>query len=169
MNANNKQEDFLAMVQAHKGIVYKIANAYCADAEERKDLVQEIIIQLWKSFDNYNKQYKYSTWVYRIALNTAISLYRKESRRKKASTPLSDDILQLVDNTTIDETAVQMGLLQKFIAQLKELDKALLLLYLEEKSHREIAEILGISVSNVATKMGRIKETLQQKFATIKN
>jgi RNA polymerase sigma-70 factor (ECF subfamily) len=169
MNANNKQEDFLAMVQAHKGIVYKIANAYCPGAEERKDLVQEIIIQLWKSFDNYNKQYKYSTWVYRIALNTAISLYRKESRRKNISAPLSDDILQLTDDTASDETAVQTGLLQKFIAQLKELDKALLLLYLEEKSHREIAEILGISVSNVATKMGRIKETLQQKFATIKN
>jgi RNA polymerase sigma factor (sigma-70 family) len=168
MNTGNKQENFLALVQANKGIVYKVANAYCHNAEERKDLVQEIILQIWKSFDHYNDQYKYSTWIYRIALNTAISFYRKENRRKQATSPLSADILQLVDTHQSKETALQLGFLQRFIAELKDLDKALLLLYLEEKPHAAIAEILGISVTNVATKIGRIKETLKQKFSTLK-
>jgi RNA polymerase sigma factor (sigma-70 family) len=169
MNTVNKQEDFLALVQAHKGIIYKVANAYCSLAEARKDLVQEIIVQLWKSFDNYNSQFKYSTWIYRIALNTAISQYRKETSRKKLAAPLPDDTLYLTDSADSKEMDTQLQLLQQFITELKALDKALVLLYLEEKKHAEIAEIMGISVSNVATRIGRIKEILKQKFVNIKN
>ena len=169
MNTSKKQEDFLALLQAHKGIIYKVANAYCPIAEARKDLVQEIIVQLWKSFDNYNDQFRHSTWIYRIALNTAISLYRKETNRKKLAAPLPDEILHAADSVDSNETATQLKLLQQFIAGLKDLDKALILLYLEEKPHAAIAEIMGISVTNVATKIGRIKGILKQKFASIKN
>ena len=169
MDSMDKAGRFLSVIQANKGIIYKVANAYCRDAEDRKDLVQEIIVQLWKSFDNYNDDYKHTTWIYRIALNVAISFYRKENRRKQITNPLADGILDFADpgiSTGIEEN---VGFLQQFIAELKELDKALLLLYLEEKSHKEIAEITGISVTNVATKIGRIKNILKQKFSTIKN
>lgn len=169
MNTASKQAAFIAVVEAHKGIIYKVANAYCPFAPARQDLVQEIIVQLWKSFDNYNDQFKHSTWVYRIALNTAISQYRKETSRKKLAAPLSNDILQLVDSVDSNETDTQLRLLQQFITELKKLDKALVLLYLEEKSHAAIAEIMGISVSNVATKIGRIKGILKEKFVNIKN
>jgi len=159
---------FLSVIETNKGIIYKIANTYCKVPEDRKDLVQEIILQLWKSFDNYNEQFKHSTWIYRIALNVAISFYRKENRIKQISNPLSEDILHFTDTNAAAETEENIGFLQQFISELKELDKALMLLYLEEKSQKEIAEIIGISETNVATKIGRIKNILKQKFSTIK-
>lgn len=158
---------FLSIIEQHKGIIYKVANAYCTNAEDRKDLIQEIIVQLWRSFNRYNNQYKYTTWMYRIALNTAISFYRKENRRKQVSSPLSDNILNLTEDNTAIERDTNIGRLQQFIAGLKELDKALMLLYLEEKSQKEIAVITGISETNVSTRIGRIKNILKQKFATI--
>ncbi|GAB2584153.1 RNA polymerase sigma factor [Spirosoma areae] len=168
MRAPDQTERFLTVLQTHKGIIYKVAHSYCTEAEDRKDLVQDIVVQLWNSFDTYSDQYKYSTWIYRIALNVAISVYRKETRRKPISQPLSDSILTLGGSANTDEGDENLNLLQQFIAQLKELDKALLLLYLDEKSHREIAEIMGMSETNIATKIGRIKTILRQKFSTIK-
>ncbi|GAB2778532.1 sigma-70 family RNA polymerase sigma factor [Rhabdobacter roseus] len=149
-------------------MLYKIANSYCPDREDRQDLVQEMIGQLWKSFDRYTDQYKYSTWIYRIALNVAISFYRKENRRRNLSDALSVELLHVQEASTPDEVEEHLGLLQQFISELKELDKALMLLYLEEKSHKEIAEIMGLSETNVATKVGRIKSRLKQKFSTLK-
>jgi RNA polymerase sigma factor (sigma-70 family) len=166
MNLTEKSDLFLSVIESNKGIVFKVANSYCKESEDRKDLVQEIVVQLWKSFECYNDQYKYSTWIYRIALNVAISFYRKENRRKQVSNPITDGILNFADTNVKSETEENIGLLQQFIAELKELDKALMLLYLEEKSHKEIAEIIGISESNVATKIGRIKILLKQKFSS---
>jgi RNA polymerase sigma factor (sigma-70 family) len=166
MNSTAKSDLFLSVIQTNKGIVYKVANSYSKNSEDRKDLVQEIIVQLWKSFENYNDLYKYSTWIYRIALNVAISFYRKENRRKQVSNPLSDSILNFADSQVEGETEENIGFLQHFISELKEIDKALMLLYLEEKSYKEIAEIIGISETNVATKIGRIKILLKQKFSS---
>ena len=168
MENENKSELFLSVIESHKGILYKIANSYCKDSEDRNDLVQEIIVQLWKSFENYDDRYKYSTWIYRIALNVAISFYRKENRRKEIAHPITDGVLNFAETNSTDDTEKNINLLQQFISELKKLDKALMLLYLEEKSHKETAEILGISETNVATKIGRIKNTLKQKFSSIK-
>lgn len=167
MSTTEKTDRFLSVVEINKGIIYKITNSYCKDTEDRKDLIQEIISQLWKSFDSYSDQYKYSTWIYRIALNVAISFYRKENRRKTISSPLSESIFSFADRHDNTGSESNIELLQQFISELKDLDKALLLLYLEEKSHREIAEIIGISETNVATKIGRIKAILKQKFSTL--
>ena len=167
MTPDLKSEKFLHVIQAHKGIIYKVANAYCKDAEDRNDLVQEIMIQLWKSFDSYNEQFRYSTYIYQVALNVAISFYRKESRRQKLASPMNESILNYADAPTNTETEENIGILNRFIAELKELDKAMMLLYLEEKSYKEIAEIIGISESNVATKIGRIKIILKQKFSNV--
>lgn len=167
MDLKNKNDLFISVIESHKGILYKIANSYCKDSEDRNDLIQEIIIQLWKSFENYNDQYKYSTWIYRIALNAAISFYRKENRRKEIANPITDSILNFAEISSTNDTENNINLLQQFISELKELDKALMLLYLEEKNHKEIAEIIGISETNVATKIGRIKTSLKQKFSII--
>lgn len=144
-------------------------NSYCRDVDDRKDIEQEIVVQLWKSFDNYNEQYMHSTWIYRITLNVAISFYRKESRRKVIAHPFTDSILNISAEASTNDPNEELSLLHQFIAELKELDKALMLLYLEEKSHREIAEIIGISESNVATKISRIKAKLKQRFTLIEN
>ena len=168
MNSTTKSNQFLSVIQSNKGIIYKVANSYCKNASDRQDLVQEIMVQLWKSFDKYTDQYKYSTWMYRIALNVAISFYRKETRRKQVTNPLSEGILNYVENDVAGEIEDNIKILQQFISELKVLDKALMLLYLEEKSQKEIAEIIGISETNVATKIGRIKILLKQKFSTIK-
>ncbi len=168
MDSTGKTGLFLSVIETNKGLIYKVANAYCNHAEDRKDLVQEIIIQVWRSFHNYNSQYKYSTWMYRIALNTAISFQRKENRRKQVLNPLPDGILYFSDLHAADEIEEMTGLLQQFIAGLNAFDKALLLLHFEEKSQKEIAAIMGISESNVSTRMGRIKSRLKQKFSDIK-
>jgi len=169
MSTAGKKDIFLSVIETNKGIIYKIANSYCKDPEDRKDLFQEIVSQLWKSFDNYNNQYRYSTWIYRVALNVAISFYRKENRRKVLSSPLSEGVFSLIDFDEPNEIESNLRMLQQFIQELKDLDKALMLLYLEEKSHREIAEIIGITETNVATKIGRIKQLLKQRFMNKEN
>ena len=166
----NKKERFITVIDKHKKIIYKIVNSYCRNRADRKDLEQEIIIQLWKGFDNYNPDYKYSTWMYRIALNTAISFYRKEKKWYTKNDFFNEDsIFSLAEENGDDELALDKNikLLQKFIQKLKELDKALMLLYLEEKSYEEIAEILGITKTNVATKISRVKEKLKKEFQNL--
>ena len=169
MSKEQNNNVFMSVVENHKGIIYKIANSYCADYEDRKDLIQEILIQLWKSFDKYNSQFKYSTWIYRIALNVAISCYRKENSRKTISESFEQGFLYLSETTISDEKEKNLNALHQFISELKELDKALMLLFLDEKSHKEMAEILGISETNVATKISRIKIKIKERFSQIKN
>ena len=146
-----------------------MSNAYCLNDEDRKDLIQEIIIQIWKSFHRYNDRYQMSTWIYRIALNVAISWYRKDKSRQDKLVPMAKNIIQLRNEDETSETENEIRLLYKFINELKELDRALMILYLETKSYREIAEILGISESNVATKVSRIKLQLKEKFTQHNN
>ena len=168
MDLPAKSQMFLNVLQTNKGIIYKVANSYCNNVEDRKDLVQEIIIQLWRSFHKYSDQYKYTTWIYRIALNVAISFYRKEKRRKNVSNNLPGDIINFVETGTSADKEIDIGFLQQFIAELRELDKALMLLCLDQKSQKDIAGIMGISETNVATKISRIKKILKQKFSNLK-
>jgi RNA polymerase sigma factor (sigma-70 family) len=161
---NPVSDKFLRMLHQHKGIIWKIAGIYCTGAHEREDLVQEITIQLWRSFPNYNSRFALSTWVYRIALNTAISFYRKEVKRSETRNAISGSVLQFADTGEAGETEQNLILLNQFITELGEFDRALILLSLEEKPHREIAEILGTSVTNVSTRLARIKLRLKEKF-----
>lgn len=166
----NKKEQFIKTIDEHKKIIYKIVNSYYQNKEDRKDLEQEIIIQLWNSFDNYNSDYKYSTWMYRIALNVAISFYRKEKKWSiKSDFHNEESIFKIEEDTSEEQTELDyhLKLLQEFIHNLNELNKALMLLYLEEKSYEEIAEILGITKTNVATKISRIKLKLKKEFQNI--
>lgn len=158
------QEDiFISVVDTHKGILFKVANAYCKRIEDRKDLIQEMIFQLWRSFEKYDAAYQYSTWIYKIALNVAISFYRK-NKPLTSIQPMEEDILNIQEPEPGIYNNDQLKLLNIFIAELKDLDKAIILLYLEEKSYKEIADIMGVSETNVGTKIGRIKQLLKQKF-----
>ena len=168
MNKQEQQHLFEGIIEQHKGILFKVARAYCPDEENREDLIQEMMIQIWQSVHKYNDQYKISTWLYRISLNVAISFYRKSSTRAKKYTELNEQSVEaLVEDKSDNE--MHLKLLEQFICELKEIDKALMILYLEDKSHAEIAEILGISVSNVGTKIGRIKDQLKTRFSQLKS
>lgn len=157
------KEDFLSIIDANKRIIFKICNSYCKNADDREDLAQEVIFQLWRSWSSFNANYKLSTWMYRITLNVAISFYRKE--RKTTDTVLmGDHVIEIADEQIEESLETNLNALQQFINELKPLDKALMILYLEEKPQKEIAEIMGITSTNVATKIGRIKEQLKQKF-----
>jgi len=158
------KDTFLHLLQQYKGIVIKICNSYCPSKTDREDLAQEIVFNLWKAFTNYTPDYKFSTWMYRIALNVAISFYRKERRALQYSTYSENLLIFDDDSNSTRELEGNLGLLQKFIHELKEIDKSILILYLDDKSYTEIAEIVGISESNVATKINRIKAHLKSKF-----
>jgi RNA polymerase sigma-70 factor (ECF subfamily) len=166
------EADFLRLIEEHKRILYKIAGSYCRNAGDREDLIQEMIFQLWRSGERFDDHYKFSTWMYRIALNVAISFYRKAGRRG-FRVELDADV-DLADPAVPDpagasgELEERVAMLQHFIAELGELDKALMILYLEERPYREIAEVLGITETNVATKLNRIKDRLRQQFTTLK-
>lgn len=163
MNEKERKQHFQNIIEQHKGILYKVARAYCPNEEDRQDLIQEIMIQVWQSIHRYNNQFKISTWFYRISLNVAISFYRKSTTRANKYTILSEQTAQIpIEDKTADE--IQLNLLEQFISELKEIDKGLMILYLEDKSHAEIAEILGMSISNVGTKIGRIKNRLKTQF-----
>ena len=158
-------DQFIALIQQHKRILFKICNSYCRDRSDREDLAQEIVYQLWRSFATYNANFKFSTWMYRVALNVAISFYRKDRRQKNVHV-LSETLIE-IENEQEDDLEENIQRLQRFILELKELDRALILLYLEDKSYGEISEILGITVTNVATKLSRIKELLKLKFKSL--
>lgn len=163
---SGKKEKFIKLLDSNKRIIYKIVNSYCQDKDDRKDLEQEIVIQLWNSFGKYDSNYKYSTWMYRIALNVAISFYRKQKKwQSKHTLHLEESLLNIESeekyNIELDEN---LKLLQQFINKLDELNKALILLYLDGKKYEEIADVLGISKTNVATKISRLKIKLSKEF-----
>lgn len=164
ISEKEQRQLFLKLIEQHKGILFKVARTYCQDDEDRQDLIQEIMIQLWQSFHKYNDKFKITTWFYRISLNVAISFYRKNEVREKNIVPFNEGISQMHESD-ISENEQQLRLLDQFINELKDLDKALILLYLEDKSHSEISDIMGISLSNVATKVSRIKEKLKLRFS----
>lgn len=166
MDKQQQQHFFEGIIEQHKGILFKVARAYCLADEDRQDLIQEIMIQIWQSIHKYNDRYKISTWLYRISLNVAISFYRKNSTREKKHTGLNEQMVEMPSEDK-SENEWQLNLLEQFISELKEIDKALMILYLEDKSHTEIAEILGLSVSNVGTKIGRIKAQLKIRFSQL--
>lgn len=166
MNDSQKQKWFQEVIQQHRGILVKVARINCREDAEHEDLIQEISNQIWRSLDRYDDRYKLSTWLYRIALNVVISQYRKKSGRMKFTIPLTEQI-QPADESNFSEKEQLLNRLEQFIRELNQFDKALMLLYLVDRSHAEISEILGISVSNVGTKVSRIKEKLKQRFSQI--
>ena len=159
-----KKTQFAQAMEQHKGIIYKIVNSYCQNKDDRQDLAQEILTTMWLAYDNYNNAYKFSTWMYRISLNVAISYYRRDSRREDKAN--EECIVKIADLSQEDESNEVVKQLYEFIGQLDKLNKAIMLLYLESESYESIANSLGISKTNVATRISRIKHTLKLQFVT---
>ncbi len=153
------RERFQALLAQHEKIVFKVAAMYCRDPEDRRDLAQEIAAQAWRSFGGYAPSRPFSTWMYRIALNVAISHSRNAGLRARHTVALDADAHDLADEGAMPHEADErVRALHRFIAGLGSLDRALMLLYLEDRSYREIADVLGISETNVATKINRLKQ-----------
>lgn len=160
------ENDFLAVLEVHKAIIYKIANLYAHTSEDRKDLFQEIVIGLWKAYPHFKGTAKISTWIYQVGLNTAITNYRREKNkiRYEPIFSLTQETAEYANNDQLD----QMNALYLSIEKLDKVDRAIILLYLEEKSYKEISEIMGITVSNAGMKIKRIKEKLAEIFTKTK-
>ena len=156
---------FTELLQRHRGILLKVAGSYAWQREDREDLLQEIATQLWRAWPGYDPARSFSTWMYRIALNVAISQLRARSRRPLADGAADAQLDALPDPQAHDpEHAEQLRRLQCFIHALPALERALMLLYLDERPQREIAEVLGLSETNVATKIGRLKARLRNEL-----
>ena len=167
MGSHQQEELFLTVIEQHKGIIYKIARSFKKDEDDKNDLVQEIIFQLWRAFPGFDERSRLSTWMYRVALNVAITSYRKEQKKNKLIVCWPESLMDFKADEEPD--GANLNLLQQFINELRELDRALMLLYLEEKSGKEMAEILGLSEANIRTKINRIKEQLKLRFSKINN
>ncbi|MFC0875358.1 RNA polymerase sigma factor [Saccharicrinis sp. FJH2] len=157
------KEKFISIIGNHKNLIYKICRTYCSDANKRKDLEQEILIQLWNAYPKFDGRVKITTWLYKVALNTAISFYRMDIRYTKNLIYFDRTVIsEIPDTQTVQNDNSE--LLYKYIDQFSEFDKALMLLYLDDLSYKDIAGILGITESNVGTKLNRIRQTLKHQF-----
>ena len=155
------QHGFESHLREHRGLIAKVASIYAATREDRHDLEQEISVQLWRAFGSYDeRRAKFSTWLYRIALNVAISQARRR-RDEGRLEPLEARHLEDVASDEHVEPDERLQALYAFIGELDSLNRALILLYLDDRGYGEIAEILGISETNVATKINRIKQKLR--------
>ena len=139
---------------------------YCHSAQDRQDLFQEILMQLWKAFPKFRNESKISTWMYRIALNTAISDFRKQQRRIGTANNALQESAGLYDHNHIEQKE-RLVVLQQAVNRLSDIEKALMMLYLEEKNYQEMEEVLGISQANLRVKMNRIKEKLRRQVGQV--
>jgi len=162
MTTPARQEEFQSLIDEHRKILYKVCHTYCKDDGARDDLAQEIVLELWRGFDKFDGRARFSTWMYRIALNVAISYYRRDSTRTRYVISDEDRLLDAADDT--ETQSEQMRVLYEFIDGLDPLNKALVLLYLDGHNYQEMADVLGITGTNVATKISRLKETMRRQL-----
>ena len=152
---------FLTDFEQNQNIVHKVCRLYTTNQNAHNDLFQEITIQLWKNYSKFRGDAKFSTWMYRVALNTAISLYRKSTRTVKTQ-DITDYAFKIKSEDYDDTEELQLKALYNAIRKLNDIDKALIFLYLEDKPYREISETLGISEVNARVKMNRAKDKLKK-------
>ena len=158
----SKTAEFTQLISENEGAIFKITSVYTEDRDSQKDLYQEIVLQLWKAFDAFKGDSKKSTWLYRVALNTAISHLRK-SKKQKVMVPIDQVVLEMTEthDPVFEE---RLKALYQHIRGLSSLEKGIILLFLEDKSYEEISSITGLTVTNVATRLSRIKEKLKKRI-----
>jgi len=154
------EESFVEQLQKHQNIVHKVCRLYTNNQQAHNDLFQEITIQLWRAYPKFRGDSKFSTWMYRVGLNTAITLYRK--RKRSIKTQEFESVQFKIKADEYDDTEdQQLKLLYQAVHQLNDIEKALVFLYLEDKDYREISGTLGISEVNARVKMNRVKKKLR--------
>ncbi len=166
MTKDKLSEQFLTVFEDNTGIIIKISRAFTKTSHDREDLINDIALELWRSFEKFNGDSKISTWIYRVALNTSMNYNRKKKRDSLFS--FFDDFKK---NDTLpwlieQDSSSESDILYKCIDELNEINKAIILLYLDGNSHDEISEIMGISKTNVGTRIGRIKEQIKNLAIT---
>ncbi|WP_342213405.1 RNA polymerase sigma factor [Chryseobacterium indologenes] len=165
--SNPTETAFLKLINQHKGILYKASRIYADSVEDREDLQQEILIQLWKSYQNFKGNSEFSTWMYRVAINTAITFLKKEKQRSNNHTdaPHHFEVLQEDYNPTKDR---QLEIFYSAVQELNSLEKAVIFYFMEGMSHKEIGNNLGLSEGNARVKLNRTKEKIQQIIKKIR-
>jgi RNA polymerase sigma factor (sigma-70 family) len=154
-----RETTFQSLLSRHERALAKVVGLYCFHPEDRRDLAQEIRVQLWRAFPKYDEARPFSTWMYRIALNVAISHARRTRSNRAVHIPLEETTVTV----SRPETDPRIAFLERFLESLDELHRALLILHLEGHSYAEIGEILGITETNVATKLSRLKQKIRQQ------
>ncbi|MGV8140064.1 MAG: RNA polymerase sigma factor [Mangrovibacterium sp.] len=157
------EKEFVKIVSENQGIIHKVCSIYCDSEEDRRDLFQEILAQLWKSYATFRNESKFSTWMYRVAINTAITSFKK-TKRQPDQKSLEIESVQIENEEYDPEVEDQILLLHKAIARLSGIEKSIILLFLENKDYEEIAEITGITQNYVRVKMNRIKHKLKKQM-----
>ncbi|WJS95581.1 RNA polymerase sigma factor [Flavobacterium johnsoniae] len=155
-----KEKEFLNRIESHKGILYKVSKMYMDNYDDQQDLFQEIVCQLWKSYETFRNESQFSTWMYRVAVNTAIVFLRKEKRKVDKYEIASENIKEEEGDSHIKES--QLDHFYKAVQKLEKIDKAIIFYQLEGFSHKEIGENLGISEGNARVKLNRAKEKLKE-------
>lgn len=151
-----REEEFMSMINTFNRVIYKICCVYATDSDNVNDLYQEIVMNLWKGYENFKGQSKMSSWIYRVGINTCISFYR-HNKKHQETIPLATDH----DNINGDNDYInQLKEMYRLINQLNKIEKAIILLWLDEKSYDEIAEVMGMNKNTIASKVKRIKEKL---------
>ena len=156
-----EEKNFVQLIEQHQGLVHKVCLMYETDPDTRDDLFQEIVLQLWKSFHSFRGEAKITTWMYRIALNTAISGLRKK-KRKVVTEDIHERHLNISDKATTDDREEDFQRLQHAIRKLSEIDRAMIMMALDEVPYEEIADTIGITQNNVRVRMNRIRERLRK-------
>ncbi len=151
------EKDFIRVIQENQQIIFKVCNMYMDTRADREDLFQEILLNAWKGVKNFKGEAKFSTWLYRVALNTAISFFKKDKRQQQIV-----QSRRILFEEGFDDQTEQVEAMNKAIAELSAIDKALVMLYLENYSYQQIAEVMGITANNVGVKMSRIKVALKE-------
>lgn len=160
MSSSNLKQEFISLIEKHQGIIYKVSRMYCDKEEGRRDLFQDILVQLWQSYPSFNNKSRFSTWMYRVALNTAIAQFRKDKKNNEDLTP--DVPVNVPEEESFKEKEDRISLVHKAINKLSKAEKAIIILYMDDYSYEEISEISGLTISNVGVKINRIKAKLQK-------
>ena len=166
MATTHIQEQFLQVVKENNGIIHKVCHLYCRSVADKEDLFQEILLQLWKAFPKFRNESKISTWMYRIALNTAITDFRRQQRSIRTVNGVLPESTALYDHNAVEQKE-RLAVLQHAVNHLSDIEKALVILYLEEKNYQEMEEILGIGQANLRVKMNRIKDKLRRQVEQV--
>jgi RNA polymerase sigma factor (sigma-70 family) len=155
-----QEKEFVELLNKHQNIIHKICNVYMNEQPDKEDLFQEITLQAWKAVGNFRGDAQFSTWLYRVALNTAITFFKKEKRQLTTTVEYFPDSIE--EQNPAEE---QVRAMYKAIGNLSKIDKALVMLYLEDYSYKEMAEVLGMTVNNIGVKMNRVKTRLREETA----
>ncbi len=157
---STKEKEFAKLIKDNQGLIIKVSRLYTNTLEDEQDLFQEIVLQLWRSYDSFKGQSKISTWMYRVALNTAITIFRK-----KTKSPQTDELMDYHHSDFVEddgEKQQQILVLYKVIKMLPNVERAIVTMYLDDLPYRDIAENLGITEVNARVKMNRLKKTLKE-------